>query len=163
MNTLLKKTTEKFVDDVPVFCDDNYWGKSKESLLLDAIKTIDSEGWLSFNNKFYKKFDYSLDESLADWHFNIPIDKDFIALDIGAGLGRSSIPLSRFVKKVVSVDNSVFVSSSQIRRMPKSKNTKAPKETLNPKSKASPMPGKATWPRASPTKAIFLVIIKEPR
>jgi len=107
MENILNKKTEKFIDGIPVFCDDMYWGKSKEEMLLEAIDIIDSKGWQAFDEKFSKKFDYSLDESLADWHFNIPINKDYIAMDIGAGLGRSSIPLSRFAKKIISVDNSI--------------------------------------------------------
>jgi len=107
MDIFLNKKAEKFIDDIPVFCEDMYWGKSKENVLLEAINVIDSDGWSKFNDRFSKKFDYSLDESLADWHFNIPINKDFVVLDIGAGLGRHSIPLSQFAKKVVSVDNSI--------------------------------------------------------
>lgn len=107
MDIYLNKKPDRIIDGISIFCQDTYWGKSSEWVLLDGIKAIDNSGWQIFDKQFAKKFDYSLDESLADWHFNIPISKTDLVLDIGAGLGRHSIPLSRFAGKVFAVDNSV--------------------------------------------------------
>ena len=84
-----------------------------------------------------------------------------------SGSGTIKNPIAKEVTKTIptnaSIGKEVFISNSQMRKIPKSKNKKAPKETSKPKSKANPIPGKATWPKASPTKAILLVSIKEPK
>ena len=43
------------------------------------------------------------------------------------------------------------------------KEQKSSKAKFKPKSKANPMPGKATWLSTSPARDIFLVAIREPR
>jgi len=55
MDIFLNKKAEKFIDDIPVFCEDMYWGKSKENVLLEAINVIDSDGWSKFNDRFSMK------------------------------------------------------------------------------------------------------------
>src|SRR3989338_6246139 len=84
-----------------------------------------------------------------------------------SGWGTIKNPAAKDETKITptraSVGKEVFISSSQIKKIPRSKKIKAPKETSKPNSKASPMPGKATWPRASPTKAILLVSINDPK
>src|SRR3989344_2738040 len=84
-----------------------------------------------------------------------------------SGSGTIKNPIAKEATKIMptnaSVGNEVLISNSQINKIPISKNKKAPKETFKPKSRAKPMPGKATWPKASPTKAILFVSIKEPK
>jgi ubiquinone/menaquinone biosynthesis C-methylase UbiE len=94
-------------DDVPVFTEDKYWGKVPEDELKQVIETIDKRGFESFDDQLQKKFDYTSHEDRADWRFFIPITKESKILDIGAGLGRISIPLSRICSEVVACDKSI--------------------------------------------------------
>ena len=94
-------------EGIPLFCKDRYWGKSPESVLKEGLEVIDQQGWSAFDQKFCKLLDFTNDESRADWRFNIPVTKDFIVLDTGAGMGRITIPLARIVKRVVAFDYSL--------------------------------------------------------
>jgi len=94
----------KIVDGIPFFSKDHYWGKATKEELEKALKVLEDEGWDAFNANYQSKFDFTFEENHADWRFNIPIDKNFIVLDVGAGMGRNSIPLARVVKRVVAFD-----------------------------------------------------------
>jgi len=65
-----------------------------------------------------------------------------------SGLGTIKNPIAKEATKTTptnaSIGKEVFISNSQIKKIPKSKNKKAPKETSKPKSKAKPIPGSAT-------------------
>lgn len=94
-------------DGIPLFTEDVYWGKLPQKNMQDAIHIIDTVGWDEFNKKYKGRFDFSYGEYYADWHFNIPVSKNSVILDIGAGMGRSSIPLARISKEVVAFDQSL--------------------------------------------------------
>jgi len=100
------KNYTKIVDGIPFFSKDCYWGKTPKKELEKAIKVLEEKGWEYFNANYQNKFDFTFEENRADWRFNIPINKNFVVLDAGAGMGRNSIPLARVVKKVVAFDSS---------------------------------------------------------
>lgn len=95
-------------DGVPLYSKDTYWGKAPAPDLAAALEVIDDAGWEEFGKRYRNKFDFTLDEDRADWRFNVPLSKDSIVLDIGAGLGRSTIPLARVVRRVVAFDASLL-------------------------------------------------------
>lgn len=95
------------VDGVPVFTNDKYWGKVSEDELKQVIEVIDKKGFESLDDQLQKRFDYTGHEDRADWRFFIPITKESKILDIGAGLGRITIPLSRICREVVACDKSI--------------------------------------------------------
>ena len=92
---------------IPQFSDDQYWGKIKESELLSIIDVIEKEGFSAFTKDMQKKLDFTYDEDRADWRYFIPLNSSAVALDIGSGLGRITIPLARVCKTVVSCDLSL--------------------------------------------------------
>lgn len=100
--------TDKFKkkDGIPFFSEDVYWGKSSKEVLEEALRVIEEKGWQEFNRRYYGKFDFTFEENRADWRFLVPVTKESTVLDIGAGMGRSSIPLARVAGRVVSVDSS---------------------------------------------------------
>ena len=65
-----------------------------------------------------------------------------------SGCGVIKKPKAKLKTKItptkVSVGKKVFFSKNQINRTPAKRKTNAPNETFNPKSRAKPMPGKAT-------------------
>lgn len=95
------------MDDVPVFSKDIYWGKVPESELKNIIESIDKSGFESFDLRQQKRLDFTYDEDRADWRFFLPLSKDATILDIGAGLGRTTIPLARVAKQVIACDQSL--------------------------------------------------------
>ncbi|MSU74060.1 class I SAM-dependent methyltransferase [Candidatus Kaiserbacteria bacterium] len=97
---------KKVVEGIPFFCEDRYWGKTLKEELERALKVLDERGWEAFKREFEGKFDFTFEENRADWRFPVPLSKNSIVLDAGAGMGRISIPLARVVGKVVSVDQS---------------------------------------------------------
>ncbi len=96
----------KVIDDIPFFSENRYWGKTSEEELEKALVFLEKEGFGRFEDRFSGKFDFTFEENRADWHFNVPITKTSKILDLGAGMGRSSIPLARIAGKVVAVDQS---------------------------------------------------------
>lgn len=96
----------KIVDDIPFFSEDKYWGKASKKEFKKAIEALENEGWDAFMKRYNGKFDFTFEENRADWRFSIQISKNSSILDIGAGMGRTSIPLARVAGKVVSVDQS---------------------------------------------------------
>jgi len=106
-------------ENIPIFSEDRYWGKSPESVLKRGLRIIEKKGWEEFNKRFCGKLDFTDDESRADWRFNIPITKDFVVLDAGAGMGRVTIPLARVVKRMVAFDHSFSRMSFLQRRLVK--------------------------------------------
>lgn len=96
----------RIVDGIPFFSEDRYWGKAPQKELEKALLILEHEGWNEFVRHFPDRFDYTFEENRADWRFPIPLSKQSVILDIGAGMGRNSIPLARVSKKVVSVDQS---------------------------------------------------------
>lgn len=96
----------KTVDGIPFLSEDKYWGKSTKEEFEKALRVIERKGWDEFIKKYHGKFDFTFEENRADWRFPIPVDKNFEILDIGAGMGRITIPLARIARKVVAVDRS---------------------------------------------------------
>lgn len=95
-------------DGIPIYSPDRYWGKVPAAELSAAIELIDNNGWDEFGRHYKNKFDFTFDEDSADWRFNAPLDNKSVVLDIGAGMGRSAIPLARVARKVVAFDQSVL-------------------------------------------------------
>lgn len=89
------------------FTENRYWGKIPEAELEKALDMIDIDGWDVFVEKFKDRLDFTTEENRADWRFFVPLDRNSVVLDAGAGLGRITIPLARVVKKVVACDRSV--------------------------------------------------------
>jgi len=106
MSEFLTTTNFKSKEGIPLFTEDRYWGKSPKEELEKALEVLEEKGWGEFNARYQGKFDFTFDENRADWRFNTTVSKDSIILDLGAGMGRSSIPLARVAGKVVSVDHS---------------------------------------------------------
>ncbi len=101
------------VDSIPVFTEDLYWGregqgKGSTGEFEAALRCIDTEGWDAFASTYKKGFDFSFAEHFADWRLAIPMDSESIVLDVGAGMGRSTIPLARVAKRVVAFDKSIL-------------------------------------------------------
>ena len=109
------------VQKIKEFTANRYWGKIPEADLEKALELIDVEGWDSFVNKFKDRLDFTTEENRADWRFLVPLDKNSVVLDVGAGLGRISIPLARVVKRVVACDTSV-VRMRFLKKLAESKN-----------------------------------------
>jgi len=106
MSEFLTTTDFKSKDGIPIFTKDRYWGKSPKEELEKALRVLEEKGWDEFKTHFQGKFDVTFEENRADWRFPVPISKDSLVLDVGAGMGRSSIPLARVAGKVISVDHS---------------------------------------------------------
>lgn len=105
-----KKTTAqtclKTVEGIPFYTENRYWGKSSEKDLAEALAVLERSGWDEFTKRYQKKFDFTFEENRADWRFVIPLSHDANVLDIGAGMGRTSIPLARAMRHIVAVDPS---------------------------------------------------------
>ncbi|MEK7614400.1 MAG: methyltransferase domain-containing protein [Patescibacteria group bacterium] len=101
------KTTPCGGQKVKEFAKNRYWGKIPEAELEKAIDVIDREGWIVFADKYKSKLDFTTEENRADWRFFVPLDRNSVVLDAGAGLGRIAIPLARVVGRVVACDTSV--------------------------------------------------------
>lgn len=96
----------RIVEGIPFFSEDRYWGKSPKEDMEEALAVLEQRGWGAFKAKYQNKFDATFEENRADWRFVIPVTKDYTVLDVGAGMGRISIPLSRVAGKVVALDQS---------------------------------------------------------
>ena len=90
-----------------VHTENRYWGKLPEAELEKALVFIDEKGWEEFVEAYTGKFDFTMQENRADWQFYVPLTRDSVVLDAGAGLGRISIPLARVAGKVVACDASI--------------------------------------------------------
>lgn len=96
----------KIVEGIPFFSEDCYWGKTPKEELEAALKVLERKGWDEFKARYDRKFDFTFEENRADWRFIIPVSKDFQVLDMGAGMGRISIPLARVTQNVIALDQS---------------------------------------------------------
>lgn len=94
-------------DGVPIFSKDIYWGKAPEDELKKMIALIDRKGFSAFDAAAQKKFDFTYHEDRADWRFYAPLSADSTVLDVGAGLGRITVPLARVCKRVAACDQSL--------------------------------------------------------
>lgn len=102
----LTKEPTKIEDGIPVYAEDVYWGKLSKDEMEESLSIIDKKGWEVFDLRYGGKFDFTYEEDRADWRFNLDIDKSSKVLDIGAGMGRSAIPLARVSGEVVAFDMS---------------------------------------------------------
>ena len=105
-NFYKKNINPETKDGILLFAEDRYWGKATKEELGKALTLIEDKGWDEFEKLYQGKFDFTFEENRADWRFNIPITKDSIVLESGAGMGRTTIPLARIAKKVVAFDTS---------------------------------------------------------
>jgi SAM-dependent methyltransferase len=96
------------MNDIPVYSPDRYWGKVPQAELESALKVITDQGWDEFVGRYGKVFDVTFEENRADWRFVVPLTANSTVLDIGAGMGRISIPLARVVNRVVACDQSLL-------------------------------------------------------
>jgi len=96
----------KTIDNISFFSEDRYWGKAPKEELEKALRVLEEKGWNEFKELYKDRFDFTFEENRADWRFVVPVSKNFRVLDLGAGMGRISIPLARVVRKVVAFDNS---------------------------------------------------------
>lgn len=94
------------MSEVPAYTENKYWGKAPEAELEKALAVIDAEGWDAFEARYHGTFDFTTQENRADWRFFTPLSRESVVLDVGAGLGRISIPLARVVGKVIACDTS---------------------------------------------------------
>lgn len=97
---------KKVVDGIPFFSENRYWGKGSEEELERALAVFEKDGLGAFAERFRGRFDFTLEENRADWRFPVEIARTSTVLDLGAGMGRISVPLARVVGKVVAVDRS---------------------------------------------------------
>lgn len=102
-----QKINSYIVDGIQAYSQDKYWGKVSEDELKDVIDNIDKSGFGYFNKDLQKKFDFTFHEDRADWRFYLPLSNKSRVLDIGAGLGRITIPLARVCGEVVACDQSI--------------------------------------------------------
>lgn len=116
-NILLRVSSDKMVcsschkevlvkDGIPLFSPNIYWGKIPEQELNAITAQIQKDGFHTFTPDLQKKLDFTYDEDRADWRLYIPLTKDSVVLDVGAGLGRISIPLARVCGRVIACDQS---------------------------------------------------------
>jgi len=97
-----------FVDGIAFFSANRYWGKMPEAELIQALNLIDQKGWSEFEHQYKDKFDFTFEENRADWRFVLPLTKNSKILDVGAGMGRISIPLARVAGRVIAIDQSFW-------------------------------------------------------
>ena len=100
-------TSVSLIDGVPVFAKDIYWGKVPEDELKKVIAFIDKQGFIALDAATLKKLDFTYHEDRADFRFYVPLSENSTVLDIGAGLGRITVPLARVCKRVVACDQSL--------------------------------------------------------
>lgn len=96
----------KIVEGIPCFSPDRYWGKAPKEELERALALLEQKGWEEFKNKYGGKFDFTFEYNRADWRAPVMLTKNSAVLDLGAGMGRSAIPLAFAAGKVVAVDGS---------------------------------------------------------
>ena len=106
-STVFSREPEQILHGIPVFSKDIYWGKIPESELQHIIEDIEQKGFDSVTPVVQKKIDFTFDEDRADWRFFMDLPKETVVLDVGAGLGRISIPLARTFKHVIACDQSL--------------------------------------------------------
>lgn len=94
------------IEGIPCFSPDRYWGKASKEELERALKLLEERGWEEFKNKYEGRFDFTFEYNRADWRFPVALNKSSVVLDLGAGMGRSAIPLAFAAGKVVAVDGS---------------------------------------------------------
>src|SRR3989344_7478582 len=100
------KNYKRNIEGIVFFSEDRYWGKAPKEELEKAIQYIEEKGWDEFKANYPNRLDFTFEENRADLRFVIPLSKNFSILDLGAGMGRISIPLARVVRKVVALDQS---------------------------------------------------------
>ena len=99
-------TYKKTLEGIPFFSEDRYWGKARKEDLEKALRVIEEKGWDEFKAIYGGKFDFTFEYNRADWRFPVPLSKNSVVLDLGAGMGRTSIPIAMVAGKVVAVDQS---------------------------------------------------------
>lgn len=101
------------LDGVADFLGDNtYYGELPHEEMKKLLSRATAEGWQrvlfdSFWSNHPFLYQIATDEARADWQFLLPITKEFIVLDVGAGWGTISIPLARTCQQVVAMDGTI--------------------------------------------------------
>lgn len=103
MNNIKDKAI-KTADGIPFFSEERYWGKAPKEVFERAINVLEEKGFEAFEKEYRGQFDFTLEDNRADWRFPIEVSKNHTVLDIGAGMGRISLPLAKVAGKVMAVD-----------------------------------------------------------
>lgn len=86
----------------------HYYSDLDRKRMRDIIQKAKEMGWRNAISEQFTQNRFLCriisDETRADWQYLLPLNKDHIALDIGAGWGTISIPLARNLKHVVALD-----------------------------------------------------------
>jgi len=96
-------------DGIKIFSrETNYYGDVPESEMKEILKDMDHKHWREIvYYRFYTSHPFLhyiiTDNNRADWQYMIPLSKDSLVLDVGAGWGTISVPLSTRAK-VVALD-----------------------------------------------------------
>lgn len=100
------------IDGIHYFSKSNFYYSDLDTNKMDSLITDCLEvGWeRAVFNKFQNDpfvLRIITDETRADWQYLLPINKEMIALDIGAGWGTISIPLARNIKHLYALEGTL--------------------------------------------------------
>ncbi len=89
----------------------HYYSDLDEDTMKFLVENSRKNGWRKTINEFFENKPFLLriiaDETRADWHYLMPLDKNSMALDIGAGWGTITLPLARNIGHVVALDGTL--------------------------------------------------------
>lgn len=98
-------------EDIPVFTDkEQYWGEVDENKMRKYLELIEEKGFSYFKKNLLAEdrnfYNFIFDETRADWRFCLPTEKNWKALDAGAGLGANAFVLAKEIKHVFAMERS---------------------------------------------------------